>query len=388
MRSLILLLEGLFWFSLAMIAMTYVVYPLSMWVAGRISLSSPAGKFETEEWPAVTLVIAAYNEEKVIASKIENSLALDYPANKLEIMVVSDESTDQTDDIVRSFEDRGVVLSRQEPRRGKSAGLTNAVPTAKGEILVFSDANSMYQPDAIRHLVKPFEQKAIGYVVGAQTYDLEEGSTVSRSEIFYWNIELAIKAGESAVGSVVGGDGAIFALRKELFEPLREDDLSDFVTPLRIIVKGYRGIFEARAVCSEETAPDYGGEYRRKVRIANRAFRTVLRVPQALNPFRVGFFALQLFFHKVVRWFVPYLMLLCLLSSIALTLAGFGWVYGLALALQLVGYGLAWQFSRNHQSALPLASLCYYFCLGNLAALQGTLGVVLGKHITMWTPER
>ncbi|NHN36716.1 glycosyltransferase family 2 protein [Pseudomaricurvus alcaniphilus] len=370
--------------------MTYVVYPLLMWMAGRLSLSRAASvpAREIEYWPCVTLVIAAYNEEKVIAQKIDNSLALDYPVGKLEIMVVSDESTDQTDAIVRSYQERGVVLARQQPRRGKSAGLTNAVPAASGEILVFSDANSMYRPDAIKHLVAPFARESTGYVVGAQTYVSADDTSVSRSEQLYWNIELAMKAGESAVGSVVGGDGAIFALRKQLFEPLKDDDLSDFVTPLRIIVKGYRGVFEPKAICTEETAPDYGGEFRRKVRIVNRALRTVLRVPQALNPLRVGLFALQLFFHKVVRWFVPYLLILCLFSSLILTLAGMGWIYFLAVLAQLMGYGLAWQFSRNQQTSLPLASVCYYFCLGNIAALQGTLGVMLGKNITMWTPER
>jgi cellulose synthase/poly-beta-1,6-N-acetylglucosamine synthase-like glycosyltransferase len=262
------------------------------------------------------------------------------------------------------------------------------VPGATGEILVFSDANSMYQADAIKHLVLPFDDSNTGYVVGAQVYIADDTSSVSRSENLYWNIELAIKAGESAVGSVVGGDGAIFALRKELFEPLQDDDLSDFVTPLRIVCRGYRGIFQPAAVCTEETAQDYAGEFRRKVRIVNRALRTVLRVPHALNPLRVGLFAFQLFFHKVVRWFVPYLMMVCLGSSLLLVRGEYGWIYTAALLGQLVGYVLAWQFRRWPESALPLASVCYYFLLGNLAALQGTFEVMLGRKITMWTPER
>ena len=253
---------------------------------------------------------------------------------------------------------------------------------------LFSDANSMYEPDAVKRLVLPFDDPKTGYVVGSQVYETDEESSVSRSENLYWNIELAIKAGESALGSVVGGDGAIFALRKELFEPLQDDDLSDFVTPLRIVSRGYRGVFEPAARCTEETAQDYGGEYRRKVRIVNRALRAVLRVPQALNPLRVGLFSLQLLFHKVVRWFVPYFMILCLISSLLLTLQGAGWIYSLALAGQVLGYLLAWQFSRNQHSSVPLASVCYYFCLGNFAALQATIGVMLGRNITMWTPER
>lgn len=388
MRIASLLLEVIFWGALLLIASTYVLYPGLMWLAGLFFLPRSQNTLTTPAYtPTVTLVIAAFNEEKVIAEKIENSLALDYPAAALEIMVISDESTDNTDSIVRSYADRGVVLSRQQPRRGKSAGLTKSVPLAKGDILVFSDANSMYRPDAVKYLVSPFQDEDVGYVVGAQTYRHED-SDVSRLERLYWGIELAIKAGESAIGSVVGGDGAIFAMRKDLFEPLADDDLSDFVTPLRIVVKGRKGVFEPRAICAEETAPDYGGEFRRKVRIVNRAFRTVLRVPQALNPVKVGGFALQLFFHKVVRWFVPYLMIFALLSSLILTFTNTGWVYVLAFIGQLAGYALAIIFARNHQTLIPFASLCYYFCLGNLAALQGTLGVMTGKNIVMWTPER
>ena len=383
-----MLLEVIFWSSLVLIGVTYVLYPALMWLAGRRRLSQQSALPARQDWPTVTLVIAAYNEEAVIGAKIENSLALDYPRDRLEVMVVSDASTDRTDEIVRSYAGQGVVLARQSVRRGKSAGLTSAVPGARGELLVFSDANSMYRPDAVKQLVMPFEDETTGYVVGAQTYVTDEASSVSRSETLYWNVELAIKAGESRFSSVVGGDGAIFALRKALFEPLLDDDISDFVTPLRIVAQGYRGVFQPSAVCTEETAQDYGGEFRRKVRIINQALHGVLRARQALNPWRTGLFAFQLFFHKVVRWFVPYLLLLFFASSLFLTVLGGGWIYTLALAAQLLAYALAWQFSRTPQRALPLASLCFYFCLANLAALQATLGVMTGRSISTWTPER
>jgi cellulose synthase/poly-beta-1,6-N-acetylglucosamine synthase-like glycosyltransferase len=383
-----MLLEAVFWSSLALIGATYVLYPAVMWLAGRRHLSRDSALPQRQDWPTVTLVIAAYNEEAVIGAKIENSLALDYPRDRLEVMVVSDASTDGTDDIVRSYAGQGVVLARQAVRRGKSAGLTNAVPGARGELLVFSDANSMYRPDAVKHLVTPFEDETTGYVVGAQTYLTDEASNVSRSETLYWNVELAIKAGESRFSSVVGGDGAIFALRKALFEPLLDDDISDFVTPLRIVAQGYRGVFQPSAVCTEETAQDYGGEFRRKVRIINQALHGVLRARQALNPLRVGLFAYQLLFHKVVRWFVPYLLVVCFVTSAILVTLNSGWVYSLALFGQLLLYGLAWQYGRNPNQSSNLGSLCYYFCLGNLAALRATLDVMIGKSFTTWTPER
>src|SRR5262249_28741624 len=188
--------------------------------------------------------------------------------------------------------------------------------------------------------------------------------------------------------SVVGGDGAIFAIRRELFVPLAHDEINDFVTPLQIIAAGYRGVYEPRAICDEHTAADFAGEFRRKVRIVNRSFRGVLRVPQTLNPFRVGWFAAQLFVHKVLRWFVPLFLVMLLASNIALVARTGSALFAWALACQVLFYAAALLHFVPGISKLRMVYLVYYFCVANAAAAKGLLGVFSGQKIVVWQPQR
>ena len=323
---------------------------------------------------------------RVIREKVENSLRLEYPPELLEIMVISDGSDDGTDGIVNEYSDRGVVLCRQEPRGGKSLGLTRFVPQARGKVVVFSDANAIYEPDAIRKLVRHLSDPKVGFVVGHQRY-FDEDSATSSSESLYWRYETAIKIWEGRIGSVVCGDGAIYAIRSELFEPLREDDINDFLLPLRIVTRGYRGVFDEEAVCYERTAEDFSGEFRRKVRIVNRSLRAVLRVPKALNPFRVGTFGLQLLLHKVLRWFVPFFLLAAFLSSCWLAFQG-QQLYQYALSIQLAFYAIAGLYFVPGIRSLKPIYIAYYFCLVNTAAFVGVFGCLFGRSISVWQPER
>lgn len=374
----------IFWLGIGAVATTYGIYPVVLCFAQsrRRTRTIPNAPL-----PHVTLVISAYNEAGVIREKIENSLALDYPADRLEIMVISDGSDDGTNEIAREYAHRGVVLRRQEPRGGKSLGLTRFVPRARGEVIVFSDANAMYEPDAIRKLVRHFGDEKVGFVVGHQRY-VEEGSPASSSESLYWRYETAIKVWEGRVGSVVCGDGAIYAIRSELFEPLREDDINDFYLPLRIVAKGYRGVFDEEAICYERTAEDFAGEFRRKARIVNRSLRAVIRVPAALNPFRVGVFAFQLFLHKVLRWFVPVFLLAALVSSGWLAFYGRVPFYQLLFVAQLVFYANAAAHVLPGIRELKPVYVAYYFCVVNAAAVWGVLGCLFGRKISVWQPER
>lgn len=378
-------MEIVFWLCIGGIAATYVAYPLIIVLLANLYSAEKPGGGHT---PTVTMVINAYNEEAVIRAKLENTLAIDYPGDLLEVLVISDESTDATDEIVREFADRSVRLLRQEPRGGKSRGLTRFVPVARGEILIFSDANSMYDGQAVRELVRPFSDETVGYVVGHQRYQQDDESPVSVSERLYWWLEVELKRGETQVGSVVGGDGAIYAIRKRLFRPLEDDDLSDFVLPLEIVVAGYRGVFQDSAHCSEDVAGSFSGEFRRKVRIVNRALTAVMRVPAALNPAAVGWFALQLFFHKVLRWFVPYLLLVALAANIGLVISGDSVFYVYLLCAQAVLYAIAALGGlRGLRQFAPIYVL-FYFCLVNVAALQGTLRALRGHSFSTWQPER
>ena len=377
--------ELAFWFSIVGLLATYVVYPLSMPLLAR-GFGRP--HFTGESPRTVSLMISAFNEATVIRSKIENALQCEFEARDLEIVVVSDASDDGTDEIVQEYAGQGVKLRRMEPRRGKTRGLSCCVPEASGEIIVFSDANSVYDRHAIRALVRHFDDPQVGYVVGHQRYVQDLDSTVAQSEGTYWDIEVRLKMWEGQLSSVVGGDGAIYAIRKELFEPLADDDINDFVNPLQIVAKGFRGVFDPDAFCYESAAQSFEGEFRRKVRIVNRAFRGLMRVPQVLNPIQVGWFAYQVVLHKLLRWFTPYLLLGVLLSSLMLTALGGSTVYQVALYLQLVGYSIALLKLVPGLREQKLVFMAFFFVLSSTAALMGTISVLGGKRFQTWRPER
>lgn len=372
----------IFWISFAAVFSTYFGYPVTLLMLRAFRKQHTTG----EETPTVTLIISAYNEAAVIREKIENSLSLTYPRESLEIMIISDDSDDGTDEIVREYSDRGVVLYRQVPRRGKSYGLTQFVPRANGKYIVFSDANSIYEPTALQHLVRHFADPTVGFVVGHQRY-YEEGSAANVSESLYWRYETWLKIRESEIGSVVCGDGAIYAVRAELFEPLQADDINDLTIPLKIVARGYRGIFDSEAVCYERTAADFRGEFRRKSRIVNRSLRAVSRNLSVLNPFRVGLFAYQLLVHKVIRWFVPFFMVLMAVTNVMLALSG-NQLYQVILGLQVAFYVLALLRVVPGLRDLKPIYIANYFCVVNAAAGLGILGFLFGRRITTWSPER
>ncbi|QDV26827.1 Poly-beta-1,6-N-acetyl-D-glucosamine synthase [Aureliella helgolandensis] len=383
-----LFLQVVFWLAAAAFATPFVLYPVALFLLSSMARRRQSGKYVA----SVSLVVSVFNEAEVIREKIENALALDYPPQLLEILVISDASDDATDEIVSQYQSPNVRLCRQEQRLGKSAGLSEFCPTAQGDILVFTDANSMFRPDALSKLVRHFDNPSIGYTVGKQLYsDANQGASAD-SENVYWNIELKIKEWESRLSSVVGADGAIYALRKELFQPLAPEDINDFVLPLKVITQGLRGIFDPEAVCFEEAAPSFQGEFRRKYRIVNRSLRAVTKVPQTLNPFRVGWFAFQLWGHKVLRWLGPVFMILMLVSAILLCwherATHQGMLYTILLGLQLAGYALAALYLLPFCRGMRLVYIAYYFLLVNVAAAVGIGLLLSGKTIGVWKPQR
>lgn len=371
-----------FWMSLGAVSAVYLLYPLALIVAPRRRRHAVDEKLT----PTVSLVISAYNEVDVIREKIENSLALDYPAELLEIVIISDASDDGTDAVVEEYAERGVVLYRQEPREGKSIGLTRFIPRCKGDIIVFSDANSMYRADAVKLLVRHFCDASVGFVVGHQSY-VDDDTAAGDSESLYWRYETMIKVHESRIGSIVGGDGAIYAMRAELFEPLRADDINDFYLPLRVVTRGFRGVFDREAVCYEKSAANFRGEFRRKVRIVSRSLLAVARVRAALDPRCVGLFAFQLFFHKVLRWLLPFFLIVMLLVSGILAYRGSA-LYSLLLLSQVAVYSLALFAVVPGANRLRAVSIACYFCIINLAAFMGVLNCICGRKIATWQPER
>ena len=338
--------------------------------------------------PHASLIISAYNEEKVLGEKIENSLSIEYPRDKFEIIVVSDASTDRTDAIAEGYASEGVVLKRMPTRGGKTTGLNAAVPLAKGEIIVFSDANALYEPDAVEKLVRNFADPAVGCVTGDSRYVKLATSYVGESEDTYWDYERSLKIKESHLGSMVGGDGAIFAIRKHLFQPLKTEDINDFVIPLQIVSMGHRCVFEPEAICYENTVVHFEEEFRRKVRVVNRSWNGLFRVKQLLNPFRYGWFSVQLISHKMLRWLTPFFLLLLLGASLGLAFTH--WLYFGAMlsqvsfyALGILGLALTRLQVRNRWLSLP-----WYFLLVNVASVVGIAKYIRGERINIWEPER
>lgn len=380
--------ELLIWLSLLILGYVYVGYYLILAVLGRLVRGKPITKSVTEH--QVSLIISAYNEEKVIGKKLENSLSLDYDKDRLEIIVVSDASTDGTDSIVRSFAGKGVILKRMPVRNGKTAGLNQAVAIARGSVLAFSDANAMYASDALTKLVRNFADPSVGCVTGDSQYTNPSRSESAKSENLYWGYERAMKIRESQLGSMVGADGAMFAIRKELYTVLETEDINDFVTPLQVVHRGYRCVFEPQAMCYEPPAIYFEEEFRRKIRIVNRSWNGVFRVKQLLNPFRYGWFSFQLLSHKLLRWLTAFVLILLLISSTVVFWDTRRWGYGVLLAGQLLGYsagvvGLILERSRICPRWLSLAA---YFLVVNVASILGVITGVLGKKITVWEPQR
>lgn len=375
-----------FWTGLGLLAWIYAGYPAFLAGLRALRVRRPVHVAPVE--PRVTVVISAYNERQVIGAKLENCRALDYPPDRLEVIVVSDASDDGTDEIVAAS-GPPVRLLRMESRGGKTVGLNAALRVATGEIIVFSDANAMYQRDALRMLVRNFADPRVGAVTGESRYEIGADDSSTESEDTYWSYEIWIKTLESSLGSVVGGDGAIYAIRRSLYRDLAPGDLSDFVNPLQIVDQGYRNVYEPAAVSWEGGAEGYGAEFRRKVRIVNRAWRATFKMRALLNPFRHGFFAFQFLSHKVLRWLAPWL--LALIFGANLLCVGEAPVYRLLLAGQVLCYGLAalgWLLAGRGGVVGRVATIPYYFCLVNLASLVALVEVLGGKEYRTWASSR
>ena len=375
-----------FWSALALIIYMYFGYPILLGLLAQLHRRPIA--HDSASLPRITLLISAHNEKGVIRDKLLNSLALEYPGELIKILVISDCSDDGTDEIVLGFAARGVRLVRLNDRLGKSSGLNHAYAQAVGEILIFSDANAMYQPDAVRFLVRHFSDPQVGYVVGNARYlERPSESDSAQSEGLYWRLETWLKKKESDFGSVVGGDGAIYAIRRELYSPLRPTDINDFLNPLQIIARGYRGVYEPSAICFEEAGDTFEKEFRRKIRIVSRSLNAVRRAPRVLLPWIQPRHWFSLVSHKILRWFAPFFLLLALFASLALWSNPF---YRAISLLQLLFYFLAtmgWILESRVSTPIFLY-LPYYFTLVNLAAVLGVLKCFGGSLTSTWQTVR
>ncbi|MBT6226308.1 MAG: glycosyltransferase family 2 protein, partial [Candidatus Scalindua sp.] len=301
--------------SLFVLIYIYFLYPICIYLLCKLF---PRLIQKGNRTPSVTILIAAFNEEKHIYETIRNKLELDYPSGLFDIIVISDSSTDRTDEIVLSFDNPRVKLLRQEPRGGKTSALNMAVLYAKGEIILFSDANSIYANDVINRIVKSFDDPDVGYITGKMVYSNPDGSIVGDGCSAYMKYENFLRKHETAVGSVVGVDGGIDAVRKNIYKPMRPDQLPDFILPLNVIKQGYRVIYEPDAILKEQTLQSFQDEYKMRVRVSLRSFWALKDMVHLFNPFKYGVFSWQIFSHKLLRYVAFIFMISLYISNIFL----------------------------------------------------------------------
>lgn len=376
-----------FWVCLGLLAYIYVGYPMIVLLIGTIR-GRDVQKADIE--PQVTVLIAAYNEEQDIERTITNKLTQDYPPERLDVLVVSDGSSDGTDEVVARLVEHSntrVRLLRQEPRQGKTQALNMAASHSRGEIIVFADANSIYAPNAIRTLMRNFGDPSVGYVTGQMIYTNPHDAGIGEGSSAYMGYENLLRSLETRLGSIVGVDGGIDAVRRSLYFPMAADQLPDFVLPLYVVEQGKRVVYEPEALLFEPALSHPADEFRMRVRVALRALWALYDKRALLNPFRHPLFAWQLISHKLLRYgaFV-FLAGALAFSGLAIGLHPF---YGGLFALQLTAYMLAGighiviRFGANGSKLLAP----YYFVVLNAACALAFWKFLNRRKMVLWRPR-
>jgi cellulose synthase/poly-beta-1,6-N-acetylglucosamine synthase-like glycosyltransferase len=381
----VILVEVIFILSVALIAYTYLGYPALVCLLSRV-WARPVRKADIS--PRISVIIAAHNEERDIGTKIENTYALDYPPEKLEIIVASDCSTDRTDEIARGYAHRGLIVHRQYERLGKTMAQNSAVQVSSGDILVFTDATTGYEIDALRKLVRPFADAEVGCVSSQLIYVDRSKTTVGLGCRSYWRYEQLIRDSESRLGSMIGVAGCLYAVRRSSYTPLGHDMCSDFVIASEIHMKGLRTVNESEAIALEDTNNRSRDEFRMRVRIMEQTMSALSRYRELLSIRRHGVFALQLLSHKVLRYAVSALLLVVLISNLAIV--NQSGVYQATMVLQALFYISAiagWALTRLGARVGPLA-VPYYFVMANIAIVVAFMKHLRGENHVVWDPLR
>ncbi len=421
------MLEFIFWFSVFMIFYVYFGYPLCLMgiLAWRKLKSLFSYKKERSQnldselsavsyqFPSVSFIITAYNEEKRIEDKIKNSLAADYPKDKLEIIVASDCSNDKTDEIVQSYADKGVKLVRAPERKGKENAQKYAVDASKSQILIFSDVATILKPDAISNIVRNFADPSVGCVSSEDRFIDKDGNV--SGEGAYVKYEMFLRGLETKVNTLVGLSGSFFAARRSVCENWAVDLQSDFNTLINSIKFGLRGISDSNSIGYYQNLADERKEFQRKVRTVLRGISVLMRNLSLFNVKKYGLFSWQLFSHKLCRWMVPFFLILAFLSNLLLV-AGTG-TYILYLLLQVIFYSFAlfYYLSEVKQKTIfpqiqntkykiinlvfsflkpytlklqPYFKLTYFFTTVNYSILVAWLKYWKGERATLWEPSK
>jgi cellulose synthase/poly-beta-1,6-N-acetylglucosamine synthase-like glycosyltransferase len=377
--------------SLAVCIYVYFGYPALLWLLSR---ARPRPVRAGETTPDVTVVVALHNEEEVIAEKLANSRALDYPAGSLEIIFASDGSTDATNSIVRAVQEeeapRGGPRIRLLPleRKGKANALNEGVAAARGEIIVFTDANNFLAPDAIRKIVRGFADPQVGGVSGNKKLRVRRGADATEEgENLYLRYDKWQKELEGRIGSIFAADGTLYAIRRSLYVPIADPaQADDIAISTRVVLQGYRLVWDNDAIAWEDAPAEGIAEFRRKVRVTNHSVRALLNLGSRL--WTSGFYSVELLSHKLIRHLIPFFLIPLFLSNAVL--AFHGQAFALLLAGQIAFYVLAMAGAAVRDTPLgkrKALSVPYYFCLVNAAALLGVASIVLGRRHKTWSPR-
>ena len=376
-----------FWLLISLTLYCYFGYPLLLWLMARLrSNPVPKGSYE----PKISVVLSVWNEEDVIKEKLQNLLSLDYPKEKMEILIGSDGSTDKTTRIIRGFNDPRIRLIERPRRQGKMATNNELVQAAKNEAIVFCDARQTFAPNAIRELVANFADNHVGCVSGELIFkDKKEAGATAKGVSLYWNYEKFIRRHESRLHSMLGATGAIYAIRRELFVPIpARIVLDDMFVPLQIIRKGYRAILDESAKAYDQAADSPREEHRRKTRTIFGNYQIFGLFPDLFNPFQSPI-AIQLFSHKLLRVLIPFFLIALFILNIFLAADRFS--YDILLYVHIAFYTMAaiGALSRHQKHGIfnLISKICYMpyvFCLLNFSALAGTLRFFGSKQEVTW----
>lgn len=381
------LLVSVFWISVGLVGYTYVGYALIIAVFSRIKRTHPVPETLSDEaLPAVTLVIAAFNEGEFMEEKINNCLSLDYPKGKLEILMVTDGSTDQTAQVVDRFPD--IRHFHEVPRKGKIHAVNRVMRFVSTPITVFCDANTYLNADSIRNIVRHYQDVSVGGVAGEKRiFRKEKDDAAGSGEGMYWKYESFLKRKDAEVYSVVGAAGELFSIRTALYEAPDEDMIiEDFYLSMRIAGKGYRFAYEDKAFATESASVSVEEEWKRKVRICAGAFQAMGRLVYLLNPFRYGMLTFQYFSHRVMRWTVaPLALPLALITNMVLAYEG-PLLFRFFLLCQAAFYilALAGYLMREKPVSIKGFFVPYYFVVMNAAVYAGFLRHIRGAQSVVW----
>jgi biofilm PGA synthesis N-glycosyltransferase PgaC len=377
----------IFWIGLCIVIYTYLGYALVLLFLTAFKPKPVSPKVPDDpELPHVALVIAAYNEGKIIREKIRNTLGLHYPADKLHVIFVTDGSSDETPEIIRNYPQ--FTLLHQPVRNGKIHAVNRAMKEIESPVTVFCDANSFLNPQALRYLVRHYQDANTGGVAGEKRIFQSETNNASASgEGIYWKYESFLKAKDAELHTVVGAAGELFSIRTELFEPPPDDMIiEDFFLSMKIAGKGYRFAYEPEAYAMEAASVSVSEEWKRKVRISAGAFQAMSRLADLLNPFGHGILTFQYFSHRVLRWTLAPVFLPLIFVCNVILLGTNQAFYQLAFAFQLIFYlaALAGFALRDRRISIRGFFVPYYFVVMNAAVYAGFFRHILGKQKVTW----